>query len=201
VSESSLPAMTLDLDGVIVRPPLGWNPAISRRLDLPPLPGSVRTIDTSTRWRHSYWLLRSGLEIARYSGRQPLPGVREALAALAEQRRLLVLSGRRWVVRPLVWRWLRRHGLADYVAEVHLNDVHLPSAQFKLYAIRRLGAREHVDDDGATAYDLARHGDVTVYLCDWPRNRGLPYPAGVQVVRGLGEVPRRLRSATRGAPD
>ena len=199
MSRADLPALTLDLDGVIVRPPLGRNVAISRRLDLPPLPSPIRHVDTATRWRHTYWLLRSGFEIARYSGRQPLPGVRDALAALAERRRLLVLSGRRWVVRPLVWRWLARNGLAEYVAEVHLNDAHLPSAQFKLYTAQRLGVAEHVDDDGATAYYLARHG-LTVYLCDWPRNRSLPYPPGVRVVRNLAEVPRRLDADAKEAP-
>jgi phosphoglycolate phosphatase-like HAD superfamily hydrolase len=201
MSQPTAPILTLDLDGVIVRPPLGWNVAISRRLDVPPLPATVRRVDTSTRWRERYWLLRSGFEIARYSGRSPLPGVRGALAALAERRRLVVLSGRRWVVRPLVWRWLRRHGLAPYVAEVYLNDVHLPSAQYKLHTLQYLGATEHVDDDGATAYYLARHGGVTVYLCDWPRHRGLPYPPSVQVVRGLPDVARRLDAATGGSPE
>jgi hypothetical protein len=200
MSSSTAPVLTLDLDGVIVRPPLGWNVAISRRLDVPPLPATVRHVDTGSRWREGYWLVRSGFEVARYSGRRPLPGVRDALAALAEQRRLVVLSGRRWVVRPLVWRWLRRHGLAPYIADVHLNDAHLPSAQYKLYTLRRLGATEHVDDDGATAYYLASHGGVTVYLCDWPRNRGLPYPASVKVVRGLGGVADRLRADGDGAP-
>ena len=103
-------------------------------------------------------------------------------------------------MRPLVWRWLRRHGLAPYIADVHLNDAHLPSAQFKLYTLRRLGATEHVDDDGATAYYLAFHGGVTVYLCDWPRNRGLPYPASVRVVRGLAGVAGALRAGADEAP-
>jgi hypothetical protein len=191
--EHAPPTLALDLDGVLVRPPLGWNPAISRRLDVPPLPGTVRTVATGTRWQQNYWLLRSALEVARYSRRQPLPGVCEALPELAALRRLVVVSGRRWVVRPLVRRWLARHGLADYVADVYLNDVHLPSAQFKLWTLQRLGIGEHVDDDGATAYYLASHSPVVVYLCDWPRNRGLPYPAGVRSVRDLAEVVRCLR--------
>ncbi len=199
MSQADRPSLTLDLDGVIVRPPLGRNVAISRRLDLPPLPATVRQVDPRPRWRYTYWLLRSGFEIARYSGRRPLPGVREALAALAERRRLLVLSGRRWVVRPLVWRWLARNGLAAYVAEVHLNDAHLPSALFKLYTTQRLGVAEHVDDDGATAYYLARHG-LTVYLCDWPRNRGLPYPPSVRVVPDLGAVASLLDADADAAP-
>jgi FMN phosphatase YigB (HAD superfamily) len=200
VSGVERPVLTLDLAGVIVQPPLGWNVAISRRLDVPPLPPTVRRVNTGTRWRRGYWMLRTGLEVARYTGRRPLPGVREALAALADRRRLFVLSGRRWVVRPLVERWLERYGLAPYVSAVYLNDAYLPSAQYKLHTLQGLGASEHVDDDGATAYYLARHGGITVYLCDWPRNRGLPYPGTVQVVRNLSEVVRYLAGERDRAP-
>jgi len=194
VAHRDRPTLALDLDGVVVRPPLGWNVAISRRLDTPPLPEPVPTLGLERRWRQRYWLARSALEVARYGGRQPLPGVREALARLATVRRLVVVSGRRWVVRPLVRRWLARHGLAAFVADVYLNDVALPSAQFKLWTLRRLGIGEHVDDDGATAHYLASHGAVIVYLCEWPRNRGLPYPPGVRPVPSLLALAYRLQA-------
>lgn len=197
VGERSLPTLALDLDGVVVRPPLGWNVAISRRLDLPALPASARVVVQDTRWSRNYWLARSAFEVLRYGGRQPLPGVRAAIAELARYRRLVVVSGRRWVVRPLVQRWLARHGLAPYVAAVHLNEVALPSKQFKLWTLQRLGIGEHVDDDGATAYYLASHGAIVVYLCEWPRNRGLAYPPGVQPVRNLAALARRLAADAR----
>jgi len=198
VPDAERPFLALDLDGVIVRPPLGWNVAISRRLDARPLPVDVPGLGAHTRWGQRYWLARSAFEIARYSGRRPLPGVRAAMAELARVRQLAVVSGRRWVVRPLVRRWLERHGLAEYVAAIYLNDVALPSAQFKLWTLQRLGIGEHVDDDGATAYYLASHGAV-VYLCDWPRNRGLPYPPSVRPVRDLTDVARLLRASGSGA--
>ena len=193
MANDARPTLALDLDGVIVRPPLGWNVAISRRLDMPPLPEAVPGLGLERHWRQRYWLARSALEFARYGGRQPLAGVREALARLATVRRLVVVSGRRWVVRPLVRRWLARHGLAEYVADVYLNDVALPSAQFKLWTLQRLAIGEHVDDDGATAHYLASHSAVVVYLCDWPRNRGLPYPEGVQPVPSLLALAHRLQ--------
>lgn len=199
MDELTLPTLALDLDGVIVRPPLGWNVAIGRRLDLPVLPEAVQGIGTHTPWGRRYWLARAGFEVARYSGRSPLPGVREALPELAALRRLVVVSGRRWVVRPLVRRWLARNGLADYVADVYLNDVALPSAQFKLWTLRRLQIGEHVDDDGSTAYYLASHSAAVVYLCQWPRNRGLPYPANVRPVRDLRDLARRLREESGAA--
>ena len=196
------PTLALDLDGVVVRPPLGWNVAISRRLDTPPLPETVAGLGLDRRWRQRYWLARTALEFARYGGRQPLPGVRDALARLATVRRPVVLSGRRWVVRPLVRRWLARHGLAEFVADIYLNDVALPSAQFKLWTLQRLGIGEHVDDDGATAHYLASHSAVLVYLCDWPRNRGLPYPPGVQPVPSLLALAERLQvEVERGVGD
>jgi hypothetical protein len=194
------PGIGLDLDGVIVRPPLGWNVAISRRLDLPPLPTRIERPGAPVGWRRSFVLLRSALEVARYLARRPMPEVRDALAELATRRHPVVVSGRSWLVRALVERWLERYGLAPYVAAVYLNDVALPSAQFKLSVLQRLGIGEHVDDDGATALYLARHG-IAVYLCDWPRNRGLPYPTNVQPVRSLLEVPRRLQPASAAAPE
>ncbi len=54
-----------------------------------------------------------------------------------------------------------------------------------------MGIREHVDDDGSVAYYLANHG-VRVFLRRWPRNRGLPYPDGVVVVKSLMEVAEAL---------
>jgi hypothetical protein len=195
VESDGRPTLALDLDGVIVRPPLGWNVAISRRLDTRPLPETVPMLGLDRRWGQRYWLARSALEFARYGGRQPLPGVREALARLATVRRLVVVSGRRWVVRPLVRRWLARHGLVEFVADVYLNDVALPSAQFKLWTLR-LTIGEYVDDDGATAHYLASHSAVVVYLCEWPRNRGLPYPGNVQPVPSLLALAHRLQAET-----
>jgi hypothetical protein len=64
--------------------------------------------------------------------------------------------------------------------------------------VRDLGAGEHVDDDGATAYYLAHHSLPRVYLRDWPRNRGLPYPANVEVVGSLIEIAERLARETDG---
>jgi hypothetical protein len=194
VASGSLPTLALDLDGVIVRPPLGWNVAISRRLDTPALPESVAGLGLERRSRQQYWLARSALEFARYTGRRPLPGVREALRRLATVRRLVVVSGRRWVVRPLVRRWLARYGLSEFVADVYLNDVALSTAQFKLWILQRLDIGEHVDDDGATAHFVASHSQVVVYLCDWPRNRGLPYPPGVQPVPSLLALAHRLQA-------
>lgn len=195
---ADLPTLGLDLDGVIVRPPLGWNVAISRRLDLPPLPAEARSLVPATRWRRNYWLLRAGLEVARYSGRAPLPGALDAVRALAGVRRLVVVSGRRWVVRPLVRRWLDRHGIGSCVAAIYLNDRALRTAQFKLWTLNREQASEHADDDGATAWYLATHGRLTVYLCDWPRNRGLPYPPSVQPVADLAATAARLAAAGEG---
>src|SRR5579883_2255822 len=117
----ALPILGLDLDGVLVRPPLGWNMAISRRLALPPLPAEVPPLRLDTRWQRSYWLARAGFEVARYLGR--------------------------WLVRPLVRRWLERHGLVPYIAAIHLNDRPLRGPQFKLWLLRDRGIAEHVDDD------------------------------------------------------
>jgi hypothetical protein len=107
----------------------------------------------------------------------------------------VIVSGRCWVVELQVRRWLERHGLAAYVSAIYLNTLSLRSAQFKLWTLEQHGIHEHVDDDGGTAYYLASRSHATVYLCDWPRNRGLPYPPNVQPIRDLAELAHRLRAA------
>lgn len=182
------------MDGVIVAPPLGINLSISRRLHIAPLtPEETARAQPAAQpqlagsgpfWR---WVNR-----LRYAGRRPLPGVREALAALAQRRELHIVSARSAANRPDVERWLAEHGLAEYIAAVHLNAANLAPPRFKLAVLANLGIAEHVDDDGATAYYLAMQGRVRVYLCDWPRNRGLPYPDEVRRVASLHEVARLL---------
>ncbi len=181
----------LDLDGVLCRPPLGVNLTISRRLDLPPLPEKISRPAAGSRWgQHLLWWVVDAL---RYTGRRPLPGVREELAALADLRTPVIVTARHARTLPLIRRWLERHGLAPFIQAVYANGTGLPSAHFKLLTLRQHRIVEHVDDDGSIVYYLARHGLRRVYLRDWPRNRGLPYPPNVLVVRSLREVADDIR--------
>jgi len=182
------PLLTLDLDGVICEPILGQDVGIHRDfLDptAPPRPARV----------YPTWL-RTPLDHLRFDLRRPVPGAREALIALGEVRRLVIVTGRR--TAPL--GWLRRHRLDALVDDVVVNRTALRSAHFKLEALRALGAREHADDDPRTAQLLARAGDVHVYLCDWPRNRDLPYDRRVERVDDLAHLARRLTAAQDSAP-
>jgi len=80
VSESpTKPPIAFDLDGVIGRPPLGVNVAISRSLNTPEIPGEIR--DRRTDRGRSEQLLRYGFEALKYLGRRPLPDAKAGLAA------------------------------------------------------------------------------------------------------------------------
>jgi hypothetical protein len=179
------PPISLDMDGVICTPFLGKNIAISRKLTLPPLPPTVR--EAAPESRRAYQRLRRRWETVRYLGRRPLPDVRDGLEALRKVRQPLLVTGRSWFARHLIQRWLERYDLAGYFSQVIPNNTNLAPVHFKLWTAQRLGHREHVDDDGSAAYYLASHG-IRVFLRDWPRNRGLPYPPGVTVYRHLTEV-------------
>ena len=177
------PTLTIDLDGVICAPPFGVNLGVGRRFldpDAPPVAARV-----PPRW------LSAPLDRIRFGVRRPLPEAREALAALSELRRVVVLTGRRTSPR----RWMERHGLDRYVDEIVVNDGPLASAHFKLRCAQELDAVEHIDDDGATAQLLAERSNVAVYVRDWPRNRGLPYASNVTRVAHLGELAQRLGSS------
>lgn len=181
------PILTVDMDGVLASPFLGLpNVAISRRLREDELPEQVDRLDLDRPGGHGRW--RLWLQRLRYAGRRPLPGVAEGVAAMAERRELVLVTGRSWLAAPLAEAWLEQHGLRRYFSAIYANNTRLDSARFKLWMARRLGAEEHVDDDGSIAYYLARHGLRRVFLRDWRRNRGLPYPPQVVVVRSLAEL-------------
>jgi len=189
--------MAFDLDGVIVAPPLPYNLAISRRLDLPPLPSEVRESALLADRRRTRRLLSLGMEMLRAYGRRPMPDARQGLLAIREYRVPIAVTGRHWVGRGMIARWLRCHGLDDLFAVIYPNSTDQPSPLYKLWRLRQRGISEHVDDDGATAYYLARNGVAVVYLRDWHRNRGLPYPANVRTYRRLEEVAEDLARRSR----
>src|ERR1051325_9184130 len=147
---AELVPITIDLDGVVVRPPFGLNIMIGRRIGRPLLPDELREPPGFSR-------LRALMERGRFGFRRPLPGVREAMAEIAKLRTVHILSARSHAGRRSTERWLERHGLASHVAAVHLNPGGVPSPHFKLLTARSLGVTEHVDDDPATADYLARH--------------------------------------------
>ncbi|MEZ4552629.1 MAG: hypothetical protein AB7L91_13400 [Dehalococcoidia bacterium] len=179
------PVTTLDFDGVICRPILGWNIGISRHFvdpDAAPVPARVPP----------RWFSRPA-DYLRFNFRRPLPGVDAALEELHALREVVILTGRRTDPRG----WLHRHGLDRHVDRIVVNDTGLRSAHFKLRMVAHLEASEHVDDDGRTAQLLAQRSTTRVYLRDWPRNRGLPFTAGVTRVADLGDFVRRIRSAAQ----
>jgi hypothetical protein len=180
--DESRPTISFDLDGILSRPVLGLNVAISRALDLPPPPQpGPGVVDGRVRVKPA----RLVFDRVRYALRTPMPGAREALARIAERHRPVLVTARGWWMAPTTERWLVRHGLRPFLGAVYTNQGPLPAAAYKLVTLKKLGIDTHLDDDGSIAYYLARHGLPRVYLQDWPRNRGLPYPPSVRVVASL----------------
>jgi hypothetical protein len=174
------PLLTVDMDGVICRPILGQNVGISRVLldpGEPPKPARVYP-----RW------LGARLDYLRFNFRRPIDGAREAIADLGRVRRLVLLTGRRSVPHD----WLRRHGFDGLFDDVVVNETLARSPHYKLEAVRRLGADEHVDDDARTVQLLADLTEVRLFLCDWPRNRGVPIDERIVRVQGIADLARRL---------
>jgi len=170
---SERPVMTIDLDGVVCGPLLGQNLGIHQTLldpEAPPPAGRAWP-----RW------LGGPLDHLRFDLRRPLHGAQNALERLSQQRRLVLLTGRR--SDPSYW--LRWYGLESFYSQVVINEGALKSPHHKLEQVARLGAVEHVDDDGRTAQLLANRSEARVYLCDWPRNRGIDLDPAVRRVANL----------------
>ena len=183
----------LDLDGVVVRPPLGWNIAISRRVNRPLFQPDEAGRNGDGHRAALAAMVHSWLERARYSFRRPMPDILMGVAELAKVREVHVVSARSHAGKDLTQRWLEAQGLMRHISDIHLKPAGVPSFHFKYETLRSLGAAEHVDDDGSTADYLARHGGIRVYLCDWPLNRGLAYPPSVRVVPGVTALARMLK--------
>ena len=178
------PILTLDLDGVICAPPFGRNVGIRRSFLDPSAPRGRARVPPP-------WF-SAPADRLRFDLRRPLPEAGAALEALRRSRTLILLTGRR--SSPL--RWLRRYGLAELLDDVVINETPLSSPHFKLDAIARLGAAEHIDDDGRTAQLLAQRSEAQPYLRDWPRNRGLPFDARVLRVADLRALATMLEQAS-----
>lgn len=185
------PELTIDMDGVLCRPPMWFNLVISRDIRHEP---SLQAKPWSTRPSLPLRLLESRpSQTLRYRFRRPMPRVVEGLARLAEQRRLILLSGRPELSRKATEHWLHHHGLREYFSEIVLNDRGLSNAAFKLATLRERDIHQHIDDDGRVAYFLAQDAPRTVFLIAWRRNHGLPYPPTVHRVRNLVEVADQLQ--------
>ena len=176
------------MDGVICQPPLGLN--------LPIAPGPYEERSPAPKTRKS----PSGLQLLglklflklKYLGRKPLPGALEGIRVISEYRTPVLVTSRNAAGMPVIAAWLKRHGFADLFREVHSNNLSLPSPDFKLHMCSQFDIKEFVDDDGRVADLLSRKGLKTVFLRDWPRNRGYQYLSNVTRVSNLGEVARLL---------
>ena len=178
------PLIGIDMDGVICRPPLGLN--------LPIAPGPYRERPSSPGRRdppRGAGLLALHIFLRlKYLGRKPLPGALAGVKAISERRTPVLVTSRNGAGRDLIVAWLKRHGFAGLFHQVLSNSLGLPSPDFKWQVCSQLGIKEFVDDDGRVADLLSRKGLDTVFLRDWPRNRGYDYLPNVTRVQGLTDV-------------
>ncbi|MEE9198808.1 MAG: hypothetical protein V3U26_03310 [Dehalococcoidia bacterium] len=191
----SKPIIGIDMDGVICRPPLGFNLRIGRGPYHNPLDedGLAGVAPPSPRLRRSP--IRVVLETLKYLGRSPMPDAHAALLAIKEHRDLVLITSRSGLVQGLVESWLARNRMLELFDAVHTNHTGLRSPEFKWHMVSQQGIREFIDDDGRVADLLARKGLKRIYLRDWPRNRGYRYPENVVRVGSLAEVPGYLAGA------
>jgi phosphoglycolate phosphatase-like HAD superfamily hydrolase len=107
---------------------------------------------------------------------EPMPRMVRALGHLRDEGyRIHVITARPECVRRATWRWLRRHGVAEYVDNVHCVEGGLA----KIPLARKLGCAAFVEDNYATAEALGATG-IRSYLLDAPYNR-LPTDHSIRV--------------------
>ena len=150
------PLLTFDMDGVLCRPPLGFNPGQGRTK-------SREAIGTKG--------LAWATEGFRYNLRRPMPGAVEGFRMLSERFECKVVTARGGPAEALTRRWFERY--FGFVPELHLRP-HWgeTSAQYKARKMRELQPLAHFEDDPFTAL-WASELVTAVFLVDWQRNRWL----------------------------
>ena len=184
--------VSFDLDGVLADPPFGWNPAINRDLSLQPAAVSASLEEAGSHDRMGRILTHTWYR-TRYALRPPRSGALEAVQIAARAHRVIVLTGRHERGRRQTQAWLEQHGLSRFVDQLIMNGSQHSSPRYKEAALRDQPVIIHADDDAATAALLARNG-ISVALLDWPRNRGLEFPSGVNRHMDMHEFSSWLRS-------
>lgn len=194
------PPIAFDLDGVLARPPLGFNVAISRRLHTKPLPSDFVKHDSDS--ARSQSLLKLGFESLKYRGRQALPDAAAGLKEVVRYRRPVIVTARSWIGKALIDSWLTRHGMREYIDDIVPNNTNLSPSMHKLRVARERGFREHVDDDGAVAFYLAHHDDLDrIYLRNWWLNQGIAYPDKVLRISTISDIAEDLAKREKVAAD
>jgi hypothetical protein len=194
--EPDRPYFSFDLDGVICRPPFGMNQVLGRDLYEDELPANIKLVNgPATTWtRKNYLKMRGLFELAKYFGRKPMPMAREGLIEVSKYRTPLIITGRSFLAHQIIEAWLTRYNMRQYFGGIYPNDTNLRTRKYKLHMLRKMGIEEHADDDGEITYYLAKMGIPRLYLRDWPRNAGLPYPDNVKHIKYLVEIAQDLAS-------
>lgn len=181
------PLITLDLDGVICRPPFGINPGRGRNKS------REGEGTKSLLWRTERW---------RYLGRRPMDGAKEGLRLLSERYDIRVLSARARDAQPLTERWFAKN--IGFVPPLYLRpDWREKPAQFKARMAGELRPLAHFEDDPHTAGWLAELLPA-VFLVDWWRNRWFEAPNVYRIQRladALDTLARLAAEDVSAAPD
>ena len=196
-SNNDKPLISFDFDGVICRPPFGMNHVLGRKLHEEDLPENIRLVEgpATTLQRRIYLQARGLVETAKYFGRDPMANARDGIIAVSQYRTPVIITGRSYMAKSIIDAWLKKYKMEEYFSAIYANNTALPTRQFKLHMLRRLKIEEHVDDDGAITYYLAKKGIRQLYLRDWDRNEGLPYPPNVAHFTNISEIATMLSRA------
>lgn len=182
--------ISFDFDGVLCLTPFG-RLATHAPTPVAPLPDNYERL---YRGRPPRSALRLPLEYARFGWRRAAPDAARVVEDLSAGHELRIVTGRSVAGMPLLRRWLRRHGIDDCFAGLHMAPPGLRPAQHKL-AIARLHAVDaHIDDDPRTAYHLANNGVPAVYLLLHEGAEVESPPAALRVVRSLREFAEAVGS-------
>lgn len=179
-----------DFDGVLCLTPFG-RLAVHAPKPVPDLPPDYERLYAAPKPAGP---LRLGVEYLRFGWRRMAPEAAAVLRDVSDGNEIYIVTGRSVAGEALLRRWLRRHGLQERIAGIHMAPPGLRPAQHKLATARLLGIGAHIDDDPRTAYHLAAQGVERVFLYDHAGAHGdAPLPPRLTLVRSLAEFAKAVR--------
>jgi hypothetical protein len=176
------PLLTFDMDGVLCRPPFGFNP------------GSNMAKSREAQGKRGLLWATEGW---RYHVRRPMPGAVEGFRQLAERYECAVVTARGLPAESLTRRWFERYfGVVPALhTRPHWDET---SAQYKARKMQELQPIAHFEDDPFTASWVSELVPA-VFLVDWPRNRALA-AANIHRISRLADALPILAHAGNGRP-
>lgn len=129
-------------------------------------------------------------------GVKPYSYAKESVAILKDNGyKVFVCSSRKENLHEITTKWLKQHGLTDYIDDYYGRHSSFRGHEFKVVTAKEVGASVAFDDTANVAESLSSSG-VFTYLIDKPWNHDINSLPNMKRVQNLNEAVKYHTSIT-----